>query len=123
MALHLALAFVALSITSTGIALPSGGIIQRVQWSAQGESLLFAAGRTLGAASMCKEISDARVGAVADRVSAIVDDAATNNADVTSARATFSTGAEGGRRAVASGATSCTAVAADLAELERQLSR
>ena len=81
------------------------------------------AGRTLGAASMCKEIPEARIDAAADGVSAMVDRGVRSNAEVDSARAAFRQGAADGRRAIASGASNCDRAAEDLAALERELRR
>ncbi len=72
---------------------------------------------------MCKEISGIRVDAAADRLSAMVDESAKSEADVTAARNTFRAGAEAGRHAVASGDKDCGQAAAELTGLERQLSR
>lgn len=58
------------------------------------------AGRTLGAASMCKEIDASRIDTAADGVSSIVDRTMESDADVAAARATFRAGADAGRHAL-----------------------
>jgi hypothetical protein len=123
MAFYLVLAFAALSIAAPSMADERSDAALYVQWSREGQTLLLAAGQTLGAASMCKEISGVRVDAAADRLSAMVDDSAKSEADVSAARNTFRAGAEAGRHAVASGVKDCGQAAAELTGLERQLSR
>lgn len=116
MALHLAFLLGAVMLIDG-----SGGVLQHPAGSTRGNELLSMAGKTLGAASMCKEIAASRIDAAADRVSSIVDRTMENDADVASARATFRTGADAGRHAIASGATDCGKADADLRKMEWEL--
>jgi hypothetical protein len=117
MILHLALALAA----ATLIAAPNEGTsAQPVQWGRQGQDLL-AAGRILGAATMCSDIPEGRINAAADKISAIVDKSVKTNADVDAARATFRTGAATGRNAIQSGEFDCVQADAALKRMERNL--
>jgi hypothetical protein len=117
MILRLALALA----TATLVAGPDEGTpAQPVQWGRQGQDLL-AAGRILGAATMCRHIPEARINAAADKISAIVDKSVKTNAEVDGARATFRTGAAAGRDAIKSGRFDCVQADVALKSMERDL--
>ena len=83
------------------------------------EALSAAAGGILGAASVCRAISDARLNAATDQVARLVTAAMTDPDELTSAHALFIENASAGKLAVTSGTTDCGTVEKSLTTLER----
>jgi hypothetical protein len=83
------------------------------------EALSAAAGGILGAASVCRAISDARLNAATDQVARLVTAVMTDPDELTSAHALFVENASAGKLAVTSGATDCRTVERSLTTLER----
>jgi hypothetical protein len=82
------------------------------------EALSAAAGGILGAASVCRVISDARLNAATDQVARLVTAVMTDPDELTSAHALFIENAGAGKLAVTSGATDCGTVEKSLTTLE-----
>jgi hypothetical protein len=83
------------------------------------EALSAAAGGILGAASVCRVISDARLSAATHQVARLVTAVMTDPDELTSAHALFVENASAGKLAVTSGATDCGTVEKSLTTLER----
>ena len=83
------------------------------------EALSAAAGGILGAAAVCRQISDARLNAATDKVSLLVSAVMTDPDELTSAHALFLENASAGKLAVASGQTDCGTVEQSFSTLER----
>lgn len=83
------------------------------------EALSAAAGGILGAAAVCKQITDARLNAATDKVSLLVSAVMTDPDELTSAHALFIENASAGKLAVTSGQTDCGTVERSLSTLEK----
>jgi hypothetical protein len=83
------------------------------------EALSAAAGGILGAASVCRSITDERLNAATTQVARLVTAVMTDPDELTSAHALFVENASAGKLAVASGATDCGTVERSLTTLER----
>lgn len=85
------------------------------------EALAAAAGRILGAASLCGHITCARMHADIDRVNALLEKVIADDDELTSASQMFWEGVDEGGEALASGETDCLRAEAKLIEMERHL--
>jgi hypothetical protein len=83
------------------------------------EALSAAAGGILGAAAVCRQISDDRVNAATETVALLVSAVMTDPDELTSAHALFIENASAGKLAVARGQTDCGKVEQSLGMLER----
>ena len=89
----------------------------------QVELLSAVAGQILGAATVCEQITDARLSAAAVQVSGLVSAVATDDDELVSAKQMFEDNANAGKQAVQNGRADCTAVEASLIKLERLRAR
>jgi hypothetical protein len=78
-----------------------------------------AAGKIIGAASVCDSISKDRVSTAAEKASSLTSSVAADDDELTSAQQLFSDAADVGKQAVKSGNANCSAVEVSLAKLEQ----
>jgi hypothetical protein len=85
------------------------------------EQRLAAAGQTLGAASMCKDIDRARVKAAVLKVEALIDKGVDDNRQYYASKNIFATGLDKGKNAVKRHETDCRRANEELTDMEKQL--
>jgi hypothetical protein len=87
------------------------------------ESFSANAGRVLGAASECEDISDEQINKATSRIGDAIEHLISDDDELASAQEMFLQGITEGGEAIKSGSTDCRRAAAALAEMEHDLPR
>ena len=87
----------------------------------EAEERLATAGQVLGAASMCKEVSRARLKIAMLKIQALIDKGVDDNRQYYAAQNIFSKGVDKGKGSVKKGETDCEHANAELTNLEKVL--